>query len=119
MKFNIEGKITANPEATTIQGKDGKNYIKKLLIIEVEEQNNNKTYTNNIAFEVTGDKAIEFSKSLNIGDVVDVSFSISSREWNDKYYSSIRAFNILLVSTAEPITDSMDMPTGTDGDMPF
>ena len=119
MKFEITGTVKNNPEAVEVPTKAGSSFTKKLLIVEVVEQNKDKQFTNLVAFDVTGEKTIEFSKSLKVGDEVTVSFSVSSREHNGSYYTSIRAFNIAVVSSATPINDSMDAQQPEADGLPF
>jgi len=111
MKFNITGKVTHNNPEEKKTSKAGKDYTKKTLVIEVAETNNDKTYTNSIAFDVVGEKTIEVANSLQVGQTVDVSFSISSNEYQGQFYTNVRAFNIAAVNAVSEQKQ--------DGDLPF
>lgn len=52
-------------------------------------------YPKDIAFEAWG-KTLEFIAKAKVGDTVTVSYDISSREYNNKWYTSAKAFKIVV-----------------------
>ena len=55
------------------------------------------------AFSKMGDEHVDnFIKYNKVGDLVDVQFSISSREYNGNYYTDLRAFRVDKVEAGKP-----------------
>lgn len=52
-------------------------------------------YPKDIAFECWA-KTVEFLAKAKVGDSVTVSYDISSREYNNKWYTSAKAFKIVV-----------------------
>ena len=116
MSFKEKGKIISILPETTGTSTKGE-WKKRTFVIETSEQ-----YPKKIAFDL-------FNKTLNFGlnAEVEVSFSVESREYNEKWYSNINAFAVELIGVApiqepakpanEPAPSSnMDDP---NNDLPF
>lgn len=84
--LNIKVKVTAVSETEMVGGK----YPKKTFLGETEESE--PKFTKIINFILLGEKAVE--KAPNVGEVVNVSFDIQSRQYNGKWYTDIRAFDV-------------------------
>lgn len=66
-------------------------------------------------FEVFGaDKVENLSKYNKEGDLVEVSFNISTNEWKDKYFTSLQSWRIEKIQNAES-----DSSNEVDDDLPF
>ena len=60
-------------------------------------------YCNIYCFQIFGEERVEsFIKYNKVGQVVDVSFNISSREYNGKYFHNLDAWKIFKSDSAEP-----------------
>ena len=81
----VTGKVTNIYPVETIADK-----AKQSFTIKTEEQ-----YSKDIAFECWG-KTVEFLAKAKAGDEVTVSYDISSREYNNKWYTSAKAFKIVV-----------------------
>lgn len=87
MNLEITGKlITLLPE-TTGQGKNG-TWTKREFVIETADQ-----YPKKVCISAWGDKA-DGLRSVKIGDEIKVQFNIESREYNERWYTDIRAWRI-------------------------
>ena len=74
--------------------------------------------------EVFGEDKIQMLSHHNEGDQVEVSFNLSSNEYNGKYYSNIDAWRIESLgggaqNTTEPDIPSFDDSENSDDDLPF
>ena len=89
-------------------------------------------------FNVWGQDRVEELRKFNVGDQVKVSFSVSSREFNGRWYTDLRAYRIAPAaqqaaapqapsrqSVPEPPANEApaptmeDMPSVSSDDMPF
>lgn len=69
-------------------GKTGNPWKVQGYVLETQEQ-----YPRKVQFEVFGEDRIK-NNMCNVDDVVTVSFDIESREFNGRWYTSIRAWRI-------------------------
>jgi hypothetical protein len=87
MSFEVTGKLIKilNPHSgSSARG----NWVKQEFVIETSDQ-----YPKKICISVWGDK-VDSLKSFNIGDTVKASFNIESREYNEKWYTDLRAWKL-------------------------
>lgn len=90
--MEVIGKIIlALPEMSGVS-KSGNNWKKREYVLETIE-----SFPKKIHFDFFGDKADQFP--LNPGDTIRLSFDIESREYNGRWYTSIRGWK------AEPATE--------------
>lgn len=70
-------------------------------------------YPKKMCFEVFGAERIS-QFNIQQGEELTVSFDIDAREWQGRYYNSIRAWKVDRVGAQQPTP-----PTPADGGMPF
>lgn len=88
--MEITGKIiVALPEQSGVS-KAGNSWKKKEYVLETQE-----TYPKKVHFDLFGDKADKYP--LSVGQTVKLSFDIESREYNGRWFTSIRGWQ------AEPV----------------
>lgn len=122
--MEVKGKIiVALPEQTGVS-KSGNNWKKREYVLETIE-----TYPKKIHFDLFGDRADQYP--LNVGEMVNLSFDIESREYNGRWYTSIRGWKVEKEgATASPVADAAAIPPppavdpfaalgGSDEDIPF
>ena len=87
--MDIIGKaIAALPVKSGVSQRTGEQWQSREYVIETQEQ-----YPKKICFEVFGiDKLKEFNIRNN--DLIKVHFDITAREYNGKWYNSIRAWKV-------------------------
>ena len=92
--MEIIGKaIAALPVKSGVSQRTGEQWQSREYVIETQEQ-----YPKKMCFEVFGtDKLKEFNIRNN--DLIKVHFDISAREYNGKWYNSIRAWKVEHVNT--------------------
>ena len=85
--MEIKGKLQILLALTEGQGKNGP-WKKQEFVVETMDN-----YPKQICMNVWGDK-VDSLKNYKIGDIITCSLDISSREYNGKWYSDIRAWKI-------------------------
>jgi hypothetical protein len=125
--FKIEGKVHVIFPTNQVSDK----FKKREFVLLTERDYNEKTYTEKITFQVLQEK-VDRLDTLQIGDEVEVGFSVSGREWAPpaepekvKYFNSLNAIVINHVkkvntepeATSNTIVDQAEQD-GFD-DLPF
>lgn len=112
MSFTIKGKITKILEVQKGTSKEGKDWQKLQFVLETDEQ-----YNNLYCFEIFGEEKVEnFNKYNKVGQEVEVSFNVSTNEWQGKYFTSLQAWKVFTAtqtSDLEPVAvddESEDLP---------
>ena len=117
MSIEIEGKLIKILPEQTGDGKFGK-WIKQEFVIETFDQ-----YPKKVCFSSWGDKT-DALKQFKEGDSIIVSFNPESREYNDRWYTDLRAWKIVKSENskkddeAPPFTED-DIPPPEEEDIPF
>ena len=99
--MEIIGKaIAALPVKSGVSKKTGEQWQSREYVIETQEQ-----YPKKMCFEVFGtDKLKEFNIRNN--DLIKVHFDITAREYNGKWYNSVRAWKVEHVNTDGSVVGS-------------
>ncbi len=130
--MEISGKIIqVLPEQGGVSKTSGKEWKLQAYVLETQEQ-----YPRKVHFEVFGEDRIK-ANPCQLDDIVTVSFDIESREFNGRWYTSIRAWKIQqgvvdaaapqVVPVAQPVAapqtnvETFDAAAGVDEttDLPF
>ncbi len=96
IKMELEGRVIAvlNPREGT--SKAGNQWKAQEYVIETVEQ-----YPKKMCFEIFGsDRIAQFAPLLQVGNNVRVSFDIDARQWQDRWFNSIRAWKVESVDAA-------------------
>lgn len=113
--LQIAGTIKSIGEVQSGTSKSsGKEWKKLLFVIETKDQ-----YPKDAAFTVFGaEKVDNFVKYNKVGQLVDVSFNVESREYKGRYYTDLNAWKVFAnkgdSAQAPQTTQSVDA-----GDLPF
>lgn len=97
--MEVKGKIIQAFPPVEGTSKAGNPWKKREYILETQE-----SYPKKIFFDFFGDRADQYP--LNVGDVINLSFDIESREYNGRWFVSIRGWK------AEPANDMNGAPAG-------
>ena len=84
--MEVKGKVAQLLPLTTGMGKKGP-WKKQEFILETQGQ-----YPKKICFTIWGEKVDQFN--LAVGDLVNVSVDLESREYNGRWYTEARAWKI-------------------------
>ena len=126
--MEIIGKaIAALPVKSGVSQRTGEQWQSREYVIETQEQ-----YPKKMCFEVFGtDKLKEFNIRNN--DLIKVHFDITAREYNGKWYNSVRAWKVEHVNpdggtanqVSAPAPQTQETPVAapttqeSDDDLPF
>jgi hypothetical protein len=104
--MEIAGKFLQSLEKITGEGKNGP-WEKQEFIIETEEQYPKKVCIANWNNKVTLD-------NLNPGNQIKVSVNIESREYNSRWYTDVRAWNLEKIDSEKGVEaqPDFDVPPG-------
>jgi hypothetical protein len=111
MSLEINGKVVVILPEQSGQGKNG-TWVKQEFVIETEDQ-----FPKKACFSVWGDKISEI-KNLKPLENVTVGFNIESREFNNKWYTDLRAWKISK-SSGKQADISTDLPPISEEDIPI
>jgi hypothetical protein len=93
--MEIKGKIILALPEVTGTSKAGNPWKKKEYVLETQE-----SFPRKVHFDFFGEKADQYN--LNVGEVITLSFDIESREYNGKWFTSIRGWKAEKESAAAP-----------------
>ena len=97
--------IAALPVKSGVSKKTGEQWQSREYVIETQEQ-----FPKKMCFEVFGtDKLKEFNIRNN--DLIKVHFDITAREYNGKWYNSIRAWKVEHVNPQIQTTETTQVQT--------
>lgn len=121
MALSVKGRVFQILKPETGVSKVGKEWSKREFVIETDEQ-----FPRKVCFTLFGDKTTLIN-NLAVGEVVDVSFNIESREYNGKWFHNINAWKIdkqaeNQSASGVPEYSIDDIPPEADengGDLPF
>ena len=83
--MEITGKIIAKLDLQSGTSKAGNQWKKQEYVLETQD-----AYPRKVHFDFFGERADQYN--LNIGDVIKLSFDIESREYQGRWYTSIRGW---------------------------
>lgn len=106
MSLEITGRLVKIMPEQTGSGKNG-NWVKQEFVIETAEQ-----YPKKVCFSLWGDKT-SVLKSVSQGDELKVFFNVESREYNERFYTDLRAWRVETVAS-QPNDGSI---SSTDGEV--
>ena len=115
--MQITAKLTQLLPIQTGTGKNGQ-WKKQEVIVETDGQ-----YPKKVCVSIWGDKINE--AQLQIGNLLKIDFDIESREYNNKWYTDIKAWKIEVAgsSAQNPINNSVNPEDfnnfSKDDDLPF
>lgn len=121
MSLSIKGKLTTILDVESGTSKAGKEWKKQGFVIDNGDQ-----FNPNVCFSLFGDDKIAMLEKFQVGQEIEVSFNLSSREFNGKWYHNIDAWRINpadnATATAQPqavaAPSIADAPEEGD-DLPF
>ncbi|MCC8175481.1 MAG: DUF3127 domain-containing protein [Bacteroidales bacterium] len=107
--MQINGRIIlAMPEVTGVS-RAGNPWKKREYVLETQEN-----YPKKVFFDLFGDLADKYP--AKVGDLVTLHFDIESREYQGRFYTSVRGWKVEPQTTSEPSapvsqpTTTMDVP---------
>ena len=119
MSLTIKGKLSSKLSVESGTSTAGTEWKKQSFVVDTGAQ-----YNPEVCFQLFGEDKIQMLSHHNEGDQIEVSFNLSSNEYNGKYYSNIDAWRIESLgggaqNTTEPDIPSFDDSKNSDDDLPF
>ena len=119
MNIELTGKIVSVLQEQRGQGKNGE-WVKNAFVIEYDDNG----YLQKLCLEVMGEDKFEKMKgNVVVGKDVLVKFSVSSREWQGKWFTSCSCFYCGAVGgqqTQQPTTQQpQPSAASAEDDVPF
>lgn len=103
--MEVEGKIIVKLPLQSGTSKAGNAWEKQEYVLETEE-----TYPKKVHFDFFGDRAKQFP--LEVGDKIRLSFDVESREYQGRWYTSIRGWKAEKVDANAPAAPAQPQPVG-------
>ena len=128
MALELEGRIVRKLAVQTGTSARGV-WSKQEFILEYQEGN----YPSQICMNVWGEDKVRELEKYQVNDKVKVSFNLSSREFNGRWYTDVRAWRIEPAVVPQqndhnqpevpydvvPMPSAEDIPVQGDDDLPF
>ncbi len=111
MSLEITGTLKKIMTEVTGEGKFGK-WVKQDFVIETKDE-----YPKKICFSAWGDKT-DALKQVKEGETISVSFNPESREYNERWYTDLRAWKIVKAGSGSAPTPKDAPPEFTEADIP-
>ena len=137
MAMELEGRIARKLNVQTGTSARGA-WAKQEFILEYQEGN----FPSQVCMNVWGDDKVKELDKYQVGDKVKVSFNLSSREYNGRWYTDVRAWRIepanaapaqgydpaqsagsysapIATPASAPMPSADDMSSPVEDDLPF
>ena len=98
MAMELEGKIARKLNVQTGTSARGA-WAKQEFILEYQEGN----FPSQVCMDVWGDDKVKELDKYQVGDKVKVSVNLSSREYNGRWYTDVRAWRIEPAGAVAPV----------------
>lgn len=95
MSLEVKGQLQQILPIQSGTSKAGKEWSKQEFVIETQEQ-----FPKKICFTLFGDK-LSLINGISVGDNIEVSFNVESREFNGKWFHNINAWKVAPAGAAE------------------
>ena len=117
MSLSVKGKLSRKLSVESGTSKAGKEWKKQSFLVDTGAQ-----YNPEVCFQLFGEDKIEMLNHHNEGDQVEVSFNLSSREYNGRYFHNIDAWRIESQGVGNADMEAapeFNAPASEDDDLPF
>ncbi len=111
MSLTLEGKVIKILPPKSGEGRNG-SWKRQEFVIETGDE-----YPKKVCFSTWNDKT-QLVSSLNEGEKVKVSFDPSSREYNERWYTDLRAWRIEQVQQGDNNPPPPEPPPSLDDEIP-
>ena len=88
--MELKGRIVNILEVESGTSKAGKEWKKQGFVVDSGDQ-----YNPNVCFSLFGDDKIAMLGNYSVGQEVTVSFNLSSREFNGRWYHNVDALSLI------------------------
>lgn len=112
--MELSGKVIKVLDAQRfVSQRNGVEYVRHTFIVETGGE-----YPKRVAFSVMGDD--KFSKmGIVVGSSYNVSFDVSSREYQGRWFTQCDAWRVVRLDSAAPAVASTQESVSSSNDIPF
>ena len=117
MSLTITGKLSRKLSVESGTSKAGNEWKKQTFILDTGSQ-----YNPEICFQLFGDEKIELLNHHDEGEHIKVSFNLSSKEYNGRYFHNIDAWRIESIEKSEETSEDIpefNSSAEDEDDLPF
>lgn len=111
MIYKAQGKVSDLTPIEQVEARSGQTYRKQYVVLDIEDERRTET----IAIRAFGN-AVDETEGLRPGEDVSVTFAISSREYNGRWYTDLELIHVRKIGTAAQAP--AQAPAGKDDDLP-
>jgi hypothetical protein len=116
------GRLAYKGEVESGMAKSGNAWYRQTIVVDVEGY---KGSFRKVAIQASGNMVGEIEK-VQIGERVEVTYQVTAREWNGKWYNNVDLYNIssleveqLAAPQSQPLIQPNTPITQQEGDLPF
>ena len=101
MIYKVQGTVKHVEDVETFEGRNGGSYRKQNIVLEETDDRGRTDYVQLRAFG----EAVEETEDLREGEAVSVTFAITAREYNGRWYNDL---NIIHVRRTAPVQEQQE-----------
>jgi hypothetical protein len=116
------GRLAYKGEVESGMAKNGNAWYRQTIVVDVEGY---KGSFRKVALQASGNMVGEIEK-VQIGERVEVTYQVTAREWNGKWYNNVDLYNISSLEVeqpaapqSQPLIQPNTPMTQQEGDLPF
>ena len=116
------GRLAYKGEVESGMAKSGNAWYRQTIVVDVEGY---KGSFRKVALQASGNMVGEIEK-VQIGERVEVTYQVTAREWNGKWYNNVDLYNIRSLEVeqpaapqSQPLIQPNTPMTPKEGDLPF
>ncbi len=106
--MELQGKIIAALPERSGTSQRGEWKVQEFVLETLDSQ-----YPRKMVFDVFGAERLQ-RFNIQVGQVVNVAFDIDAREYNGRWYNSIRAFDVRPADLSQPVAAPVTQPAGVN-----
>ena len=113
--MKVVGKVKVVDQLVSGQSNNGNDWERQLVVVETMD-----VEPKLLAVDFMGVRKTKVTKTLKEGDIVEVSFVINCREFEDKWYTKLDGLSIAkLQNAAAGEQQTLAMPPAPEEDLPY
>ena len=115
-KTIIKGRVVKIKKLETIKTKKGNDFTKQEIVVD-----QNRNYNSEVCLVFLGDN-VDHVRKINEGEVYEFYINVSSREYNERYYTTVDCWRAVQLNPEAPKKEESKgfVPVGEEqSDLPF
>ena len=100
------GKLIEVSEVASGQSSTGNTWMKIGFAIQVKEKNIKKP--KQLYFDSFANEVIEFISNTSVGTILRITYDVSSRKWNDRWFTGATAYSVEVLKENDNVVTNQD-----------